>query len=71
MKMAPVKSSNVEGVGYDPATQTMHVRFRGVATYEHTGVSLGDHAAFMLASSKGVHYSAKFKGQHDAKKIQP
>ena len=36
--LKPVKSSNVEAIGYDPATQTARVRFKGGATYRYAEV---------------------------------
>jgi hypothetical protein len=67
LKLVPVRSSNVQAVGYDPASRVMHVQFKGGGTYAHRGVTPAEHAAFMAAPSLGSHYSAKFKGRHAAK----
>jgi KTSC domain len=37
--LTPVRSSNVTAIGYDPATQTARVQFKGGATYRYAGVS--------------------------------
>jgi len=63
-EMVPVKSSNVEAIGYDAGGSVMHVRFKGGKTYAHDSVSPRDHQAFMDADSKGKHYHANFKGKH-------
>jgi len=36
--MNPVKSSNVNALGYDPATKRMAVQFKGGKTYHYHGV---------------------------------
>lgn len=36
--LTPVKSSNVEAMGYDEATKTARVRFKGGQTYRYTDV---------------------------------
>lgn len=65
--MRPVTSSNVDAVGYDAATQTMHVRFKGGATYIHHGVGPKDHAALVGSKSVGSHYHTHFRGKHSGK----
>ena len=69
VKMLPVKSSNVEAVGYDPAARVMHVQFRGGAVYHHADVSAADHARFMASGSKGKHYHAQVKGKYAVRKL--
>lgn len=71
MKLVPVKSSNVEAVGYDPDKRTMHVRFKGGATYIHHDVEPAHHAAFVSAPSVGAHYHTHFKGRFGVKKVGP
>lgn len=36
--LKPVKSSNVEAIGYDRETETVRVRFKGGATYRYAEV---------------------------------
>lgn len=71
MKMVPVKSSNVEAIGYDPDTHDMHVTFKGGATYVHRSVSTEQHEAFASAASVGSHYHKHFRGNpaHDIKRM--
>jgi hypothetical protein len=35
MKLTPVKSSNIEAAGFDPATRTLTVKFRNGGTYHY------------------------------------
>lgn len=37
--LTPVRSSNVQAIGYDEATQVARVKFKGGATYRYAGVS--------------------------------
>lgn len=72
MKLIPVEgSSNVQAVGYDPATREMRVQFKGGAIYTHADVPEAKHAAFMAAPSKGTHYHDNFRGKHGAKNLAP
>jgi hypothetical protein len=62
--LVPVKSSNVDAVGYDAATKELHVRFKGnPKVYIHDGVTPQQHAAFLASPSKGKFYAANFKGK--------
>jgi hypothetical protein len=69
MKLQSVKSSNIESVGYDPASKTMQVKFRSGSTHEYGGISPEVHAAFMGASSHGAHYAAHVRGRYPGKKL--
>jgi hypothetical protein len=53
IKLTPVASSNVEGIGYDEATKIARVRFKNGATYRYTGVSKELHESIMAAPSVG------------------
>jgi hypothetical protein len=64
MDMKPVKSSNVQAVGYDPASRTMRVQFNS-GTYDYADVAPEKHADLMAADSLGKHLHAHFKGQHE------
>lgn len=67
--MAPVKSSNVEAVGFDSERRVMHVRFRSGGTYELAGVTSKDHADMMGAPSHGKHFHARLKGRFVTRKL--
>lgn len=61
MNLTPVQSSNIRAVGYDAATQTLHVQFPS-GVYEVSDVTQDQYDAFMQAESKGKHYNEHFKG---------
>lgn len=58
MELTPVKSSNIEAVGYDAGAREMHVRFRGGATYRYRDVAPELHQALIGAESVGKHFHA-------------
>lgn len=62
-QMQPVKSSNIDSVGYDPATQELHVLFTGGSRYRYSGVPPDAHEAFMGSASKGGHFAANIRGK--------
>ena len=59
--LSPVKSSQIESIGYDPATKTLACKFsRGAGhVYHYHDVTPEMHAKFLAAESIG-----KFFGQH-------
>lgn len=66
--LTPVQSSNIEAVGYDPATQTQRVRFKDGAEYDYHGVPEERHHAMMKAESIGGHHAIYIKARHKATK---
>jgi hypothetical protein len=55
--MIPVRSSNLEAVGYDPATREMRVRFKkGGQTYVFENIDPKEHDALVGADSVGAHF---------------
>ena len=69
MELTPVKSSNVEAVGYDHKARELHVRFKGGGTYVYAGVAPEEHAALMAAPSIGSHIHARIKSAKKARKL--
>lgn len=65
MQRQKVKSSNIVSVGYDNASQAMHVEFPS-GVYEYKDVDPDSAWAFRNAKSLGSHFAAnirpKFKG---------
>lgn len=70
MNLVPVTSSNVQAIGYDPASRMLLVQFKGGATYSHQDVSPQDHAALLGAKSIGSHYHQHFKDRLGVKKVE-
>ncbi|HZX79908.1 MAG TPA: KTSC domain-containing protein [Lysobacter sp.] len=56
--LAPVKSSNVDAIGYDAATGRMGVRFKGGAVYHYEGVTPELAAKVQGSNSIGAAVSA-------------
>jgi KTSC domain len=56
IELVPVESSNVAGVGHDPAADELHVRFKsGPTVYVYSNVTAEKHQALMSADSIGGH----------------
>lgn len=51
MNRTPVSSSNLQAVGYDPATRTLEIEFLNGGLYSYSGVPASVHASLMAASS--------------------
>lgn len=56
MKRAPVKSSNISSVGYDPVTSTLEIEFHHGGVYQYYGVPSQVHDGLMEAESKGSYF---------------
>ena len=57
MVLKPVKSSNLQKVGYDPASQKLVVQFRNGAFYEYKNVPSETYDSMMRAPSVGKYFS--------------
>lgn len=55
------KSSNLQGVAYDPEKKTMWIRFNNGAIYQYWNVPLNVYRNFWKASSKGKYFWAKMR----------
>jgi hypothetical protein len=71
MEFKSVKSSNIDAVGHDPETNTLHVRFKNGGTYAYQGVDAEKHSALMSADSVGAFLHAHIKGKHAHSKVGP
>ena len=69
MDRAPVKSSNVSSVGYDPKSKTMEVEFKDGSIYHYHGVDSTTHSDLISAKSVGKYIHAHVKGQYKHSKI--
>ena len=61
MDRVPVKSSNVQSIGYDAATRTLEVQFIDGAVYQYFDVPPSLHEEFMCASSFGKYLDKYIK----------
>jgi hypothetical protein len=65
----PVVSSNVVSVGYDPATLTLVVEFRGGSVYAYAGVPEIVHGELMKAPSVGSFFATRIRPHFEATKV--
>lgn len=68
--MVPVKSSNVESVGYHEPSQTLHIKFKTGGHYSYPGVTPEAHKAFVGAESVGKHFSQNILGKFPHTKLK-
>jgi hypothetical protein len=62
VNMQFVDSTNVEAIGYDDATNELHIRFKSSpATYVYTGVPQQVFEELQLAESKGRYVDQNIK----------
>jgi KTSC domain len=61
-------SSFIAGIGYDPDTEELVVRFRDGKTYRHEGVPEGVYQAFVQSGSMGQYWHAMIKNHYNAKR---
>lgn len=71
MKMHECKSSQIHSIGYDPATNTMAVRFHNGGVYHYHDVSAERFQAMKESESVGKHLHANFKGKDQKYTKQP
>ncbi|MFZ4436793.1 MAG: KTSC domain-containing protein [Syntrophales bacterium] len=53
MERQPVKSTNVDSVGYDPESKTLTVEFKSGGIYQYAGVQPEMYADLLAAESVG------------------
>ncbi len=57
-----VESSNIEAIGYDEATQELHVRFlKSGQTYVYAGVPIDVYHGLMTAPRHGTYFNQFIK----------
>ena len=61
VEMIPVKSSNLDAVGYDANEQQLYVRFLSGGTYKYFGVSEYVFNQLLMADSKGQYLARYIK----------
>jgi hypothetical protein len=77
MERIPVKSSNVDSVGYDEGTKTLEIQYKGKpskpsAIYQYPGVEPQTHADLMGAESIGKFVQQNIvKAGFKAQKMDP
>ncbi len=71
MERKEVESSQLKSVGYDPATSTLEIEFKGGSVYQYLDVPFETHDEFMAAESMGRYFGLQIKGKFDFKKMPP
>lgn len=69
MQRQPVSSSNIESIGYDPASQILEVAFLNHTVYQYFNVPLPVYEALMAAGSHGTYLNAHIKGNYQYEKV--
>lgn len=68
--MTPVQSSNIQAVGYDPATSTIQVQFMSGSTFSYAGVPQETYDGLMASASKGKFFFNEIKGKYAGQKLE-
>ena len=68
IKMQPVKSSNIEAIGYDDKQCDLFVRFHTGATYVYHGVPVDVFRQLMNSDSKGRYLNRIIKPSYRCEK---
>lgn len=70
MKRSGVKSSNLESVGYDSASETLEIEFRGGTVYQYSGVPQHAYDAFVGATSLGSHFHHHIRNKYSTMELR-
>lgn len=69
LQMTKVKSSNIDSVGYEAESKTLHVIFQGGGHYTYKKVDPKLFDQLMKAPSIGSFIHQNIKGRHETKRI--
>lgn len=69
MDLAPVKSSNIEAIGYDSDLKLLVVKFKDGGRYIYPNVPADVHARFISAESAGKFFHSDIRTAFQATKI--
>lgn len=69
VNILPVKSSNIAGIGYDPDSETMHVKFSNGNTYQYMGVDNKVYDDLIKADSIGSQFASSIKSNFTGKRL--
>jgi hypothetical protein len=70
MERAPVRSSNVYSVGYDPTRQTLEVEFHDGSVYQYYGVPRDVYLDLVNSPSIGSFLARFIKDEYDYERIE-
>jgi hypothetical protein len=69
MERAPVISTDIRAIGYDPDSQILEVEFNSGGVYQYSGVSPYEHEGIMNADSKGKYFHSNIKNRYPFSKL--
>jgi hypothetical protein len=69
VRRAPVASSSIRDIGYDPVAQRLEVGFRTGGVYQYDAVPSEVHDAFIHASSKGRFFQRQIRDRYRYRRI--
>lgn len=64
-----VQSSDLQSVGYDPATQVLEIAFHRGGIYQYRGVPEAVYRSLMQAPSHGTYFHAHIKERYPYHKV--
>lgn len=67
--MIPVRSSNIDAVGYDPVSSELYVRFTSGTTYIYLGVGQALYEGLLSAPSAGRFLNRNVKRSHSFRRL--
>jgi hypothetical protein len=70
MDRQPVKSSNLNSVGYDLATNILEIQFNSGGVYQYFSVPNSVYLELMRATSKGNYFHRNIKGHYKFERIR-
>jgi hypothetical protein len=68
--LKPISSSMVTEYGYDPAAQTLYVRFKNNKLYRYSDVPADEVAALEASPSFGIHLNASIKPNYACERVE-
>lgn len=66
--MIKVKSTHLDGVGYDKETKVLEVKFKNGDTYHYSNIDQNTYDSLMAAKSIGKHFTTSIAKKHTGKK---
>jgi hypothetical protein len=70
VELVPVKSSNIESIGYHTESSTLHVHFKGGGHYIYHNVKPAVYEGFLKSESKGKYLSDNIKRHYHHTKLK-
>lgn len=66
-----VKSSYIDAISYNEATQELRVQFKSGVIWEYAGVPPAIHVSLLLSESTGKYFAKEVRGVFSGRKIEP